>query len=98
MAAARNTRTDRQPARILTSPERVLMRPRRSRLSCAGEVRAPPSVKPRYRFGPFTVAPSRRLLLHEGAEVPLIPRYFDLLVLLLERRGEAVHRRQIRDA
>ncbi|HET8647106.1 MAG TPA: winged helix-turn-helix domain-containing protein, partial [Vicinamibacteria bacterium] len=52
----------------------------------------------RFRFGPFTVSPARRALLREGAEVPLIPRYFDLLVLLLERRGEAVHRRQIRDA
>src|SRR5690606_16641950 len=27
----------------------------------------------------------------------LIPRYFDLLVLLIERRGEAVHRRLIFD-
>jgi DNA-binding winged helix-turn-helix (wHTH) protein len=55
-------------------------------------------LKARYRFGAFTVSPSRRLLLHAGQEVPLIPRYFDLLVLLVERRGEAVHRRQIRDA
>src|SRR5262245_54184539 len=51
-----------------------------------------------YRFGPFTVSPTRRALLRAGEEVPLIPRYFDLLVLLLERRGEAVHRRDIRDA
>jgi DNA-binding winged helix-turn-helix (wHTH) protein len=28
---------------------------------------------------------------------PLIPRYFDLLVFLVERRGEAVHRRDIFD-
>lgn len=32
-----------------------------------------------------------------GVEVPLIPRYFDLLVLLVERRHEAVHRREIFD-
>src|SRR5262245_41516096 len=51
-----------------------------------------------YRFGPFTVSPSRRVLLRGGEEIPLIPRYFDLLVLLLERRGEALHRREIRDA
>jgi DNA-binding winged helix-turn-helix (wHTH) protein len=51
-----------------------------------------------YRFGPFTVSPSRRVLLRGAEEVPLIPRYFDLLVLLLERRGEALHRRDIRDA
>lgn len=58
---------------------------------------APPSRR-RYRFGPFTVSPTRRALLRGAEEVPLIPRYFDLLVLLLERRGEAVHRRDIRDA
>jgi DNA-binding winged helix-turn-helix (wHTH) protein len=60
-------------------------------------VSAPPSRR-RFRFGPFTVSPSRRALLRGADEVPLIPRYFDLLVLLLERRGEAVHRRDILDA
>ena len=35
------------------------------------------------------------MLLHEGREQPLIPRYFDLLVFLIERRHEAVHRRDI---
>jgi len=51
----------------------------------------------RYRFGEFTLSPQRRLLVREGREVPLIPRYFDLLVLLIERRHEAVHRREIFD-
>lgn len=49
----------------------------------------------RYRFADFVVSPARRQLLRVGREVPLIPRYFDLLVLLLERRGRAVHRRDI---
>jgi DNA-binding winged helix-turn-helix (wHTH) protein len=49
----------------------------------------------RYRFADFVVSPARRQLLRGGQEVPLIPRYFDLLVLLLKRRGEAVHRREI---
>lgn len=49
----------------------------------------------RYRFGEFTLSPQRRLLVRNGREVPLIPRYFDLLVLLIERRHEAVHRRDI---
>lgn len=48
-----------------------------------------------YRFGDFALSPRRRLLAREGREVPLIPRYFDLLVLLVERRHEAVHRRDI---
>jgi DNA-binding winged helix-turn-helix (wHTH) protein len=35
------------------------------------------------------------MLVHGGRELPLIPRYFDLLVFLIERRHEAVHRRDI---
>src|SRR5687767_8121564 len=37
------------------------------------------------------------MLLRHGREQPLIPRYFDLLVFLVERRHEAVHRRDIFD-
>ncbi len=51
----------------------------------------------RYRFGEFTLSPRRRLLVRDGRDVPLIPRYFDLLLLLIERRHEAVHRREIFD-
>jgi DNA-binding winged helix-turn-helix (wHTH) protein len=58
---------------------------------------SPPS-PPCYLFSDFVLSPSRRLLLRGGREVPLIPRYFDLLVLLVERRTEAVHRREIFDA
>lgn len=35
--------------------------------------------------------------MRDGEEVPVIPRYFDLLVLLVARRHEAVHRREIFD-
>jgi DNA-binding winged helix-turn-helix (wHTH) protein len=52
----------------------------------------------RYRFERFVVSTARRQLLEAGAPVPLIPRYFDLLVLLIERRHEAVHRREIFDS
>ena len=52
---------------------------------------------PRYRFGDFTLSPRRRILSCRGEERPLIPRYFDLLVFLIERRHEAVHRRDIFD-
>lgn len=52
---------------------------------------------PRYRFSDFTLSPRKRLLLRGGRELPLIPRYFDLLVFLVERRNEAVHRRDIFD-
>src|SRR5262249_53305005 len=50
-----------------------------------------------YRFSDFILSPRRRLLTRHGQERPLIPRYFDLLVFLIERRHEAVHRRDIFD-
>jgi len=49
----------------------------------------------RYSFAGFVVSPRRRLLLRGDREIPLIPRYFDLLVFLIEHRHEAVHRREI---
>lgn len=52
---------------------------------------------PRFRFGPFTLSPSTRLLLRGDKEVPLIPRYFDLLLLLVARRNEAVSKDEIFD-
>jgi DNA-binding winged helix-turn-helix (wHTH) protein len=52
---------------------------------------------PRYHFDEFVLSPRRRVLLRGGTEQPLIPRYFDLLVFLVERRHEAVHRRDIFD-
>ena len=54
--------------------------------------------KPRYRFSGHTLSPARRTLVRDGRELPLIPRCFDLLVVLIERRNEAVSRRDILDA
>jgi DNA-binding winged helix-turn-helix (wHTH) protein len=51
----------------------------------------------RYRFSEFVLSPRRRVLTRDGHEQPLIPRYFDLLVFLVEHRHEAVHRRDIFD-
>ena len=51
-----------------------------------------------YRFGAFLLSPARRVLLEGGREVPLIPRYLDLLLLLVERRNEAVGRTVIFDS
>jgi DNA-binding winged helix-turn-helix (wHTH) protein len=50
-----------------------------------------------YRFGEFTLSPARRSLRRGGREVALIPRYLDLLMLLVERRAVALHRREILD-
>jgi DNA-binding winged helix-turn-helix (wHTH) protein len=52
---------------------------------------------PRYRFGPFLVSPAHRTLRRQGREIPLIPRYFDLLVLLIANRHRVVTRQEIFD-
>ena len=51
----------------------------------------------RYRLDGFTLSPARRSLRKDGREVPLIPRYLDLLILLVERRAVALPRREIFD-
>ena len=51
----------------------------------------------RYRFGDFTLSSARRSLRRQGREVALIPRYLDLLLLLVERRSEALRRQEIFD-
>ena len=51
----------------------------------------------RYRFGEFTLSIRERQLFRNGRSLPLIPRYFDLLVLLVEKRQTAVSRREIFD-
>lgn len=52
---------------------------------------------PRYRFSNFTLSTRKRLLIRDGQQLPLIPRYLDLLIFLIERRQDAVHRREIFD-
>ncbi|HJU43412.1 MAG TPA: winged helix-turn-helix domain-containing protein, partial [Vicinamibacterales bacterium] len=51
----------------------------------------------RYRFGEFVLSIRERQLFRNGRSLPLIPRYFDLLVLLVEKRQTAVSRREIFD-
>lgn len=52
----------------------------------------------RYRFAGFVLSPARRALFRQGREVPLIGRYLDLLLLLVERHPDAVTRHDILDA
>jgi len=56
-----------------------------------------PGTPRRYRFGEFTLSPARRSLRRRGRDVPLIPRYLDLLLMLVERRSEALPRQEIFD-
>lgn len=43
-----------------------------------------------YQFGPFRLDAARRVLLREGELLPLTPKAFDTLLLLVERPGELV--------
>ncbi len=51
----------------------------------------------RYRFGPFLLSPAQRMLCRQDQVIRLIPRYFDLLLLLIEERQRAVSRQEIFD-
>ena len=51
----------------------------------------------RFRFAEFTLSPRQRLLTRSGTPVPLIPKYLDLLQLLVERRRDAVSKQVIFD-
>ena len=48
-----------------------------------------------YEFGTFQLDPPERLLLCEGQPVSLPPRAFDLLVVLVERRGHLVEKEEL---
>jgi DNA-binding winged helix-turn-helix (wHTH) protein len=49
----------------------------------------------RFRFAEFVLSPRQRLLLRNGVPVALIPKYFDLLHLLVRRRLDAVSKQAI---
>jgi DNA-binding winged helix-turn-helix (wHTH) protein/TolB-like protein/Tfp pilus assembly protein PilF len=48
-----------------------------------------------YRFGPFRLDPARRLLEKAGSAVPLSPRGFDILSVLVENRDRVLSRAEI---
>lgn len=43
-----------------------------------------------YEFGPFIIDEARRLLLRHGESVPLTPKCFEILIALVENRGQVV--------
>src|SRR2546421_2843434 len=43
-----------------------------------------------YEFGPFRIDVARRLLLRNGDAMPLTPKCFDILLVLVESSGEVV--------
>ncbi len=50
-----------------------------------------------YRFGPFRLEPAGRRLTRDGESLCLTPKGFDLLVALVEARGEVVERDVLMD-
>src|SRR5215470_2402664 len=48
-----------------------------------------------YEFGPFRVDVEERLLLREGEAVPLTPKAFETLLLLVESRGHTVEKDEL---
>src|SRR5918993_1948678 len=48
-----------------------------------------------FNFGNFTLDLERRLLLRDGEPVPLTPKAFDTLALLVRRRGHVVRKDEL---
>jgi DNA-binding winged helix-turn-helix (wHTH) protein len=55
---------------------------------------ASPPPKP-FDFGPFRLDPGERLVLRNGKPVALTPKAFDVLALLIERRGHLVEKAEL---
>ena len=51
-----------------------------------------------YEFGPFRLDPAERLLLRGLQPIPLKPKAFDLLVLLVARHGRLITKQELMDA
>jgi DNA-binding winged helix-turn-helix (wHTH) protein len=48
-----------------------------------------------YRFGPFEIDLRRRVLLRAGKAVPLTPKVFDTLAVLVARPGRVMERAEL---
>src|SRR5262249_35600265 len=48
-----------------------------------------------YEFGEFQLEPDERRLMHDGKPVPLTPKAFDTLVMLVERAGHLVEKEEL---
>ena len=53
--------------------------------------------KPAFEFGPFSLDPEKRLLLRNGATVPLAPKVLDTLLALVENRERVLSKDELLD-
>lgn len=51
-----------------------------------------------YEFGRFRIDPAQRLLLRDGRVIPLTPKVFDTLLLLVESRGRLMEKDELMEA
>jgi DNA-binding winged helix-turn-helix (wHTH) protein len=51
-----------------------------------------------YEFGPYRLDAAERILSRDGAIVPLQPKVFDLLLVLVERRGRLLEKDELMKA
>ena len=52
-------------------------------------------VKQLYEFGPFCLDPAEHTLLRDGRPIPLRPKVFDILLVLVQNRGHLVDKEQL---
>ena len=48
-----------------------------------------------FRFADFELDSAKRLLLRNGGRIPLTPKALDVLVALVERNGETLHKDEL---
>ena len=48
-----------------------------------------------YEFGPYRLDPARRVLLRGDEVVPLTPKTFDTLILLVEKSGRVIAKEEL---
>ena len=53
--------------------------------------------KPAFEFGPFSLDPGKRLLLRNGAAVPLAPKVLETLLVLVENRDRVLAKDELLD-
>ena len=86
-------------ARMLLDPVKsvgfFVDRPQADQFAPANEETAAPSRADVIRFGSFYLFPTKRLLLEGDEPVHLGSRALDILIALVERRGELVTRREL---
>ena len=57
-----------------------------------------PNGQKRYEFGEYCLIPGEGLLLRNGDSVPMVPKVFETLLFLIERRGTLVRKAELMDS